>query len=334
MKINRSQIDKLIVARTLYQFTQILSKSEDKYSASAALIILQDAYELVLTAAYDKLFDTSVPEKIKFDDLHKNVIEKIGGIAFSQEMYGMNKARVNTKHYGVLSEPTTTLNFVNISTQAAEKICQTVFNKSFYDIGLLDLISDCESKEFLLKARKLMDKLELFSALIEIRKAIFLEFEKDYSIYDWRQTPQDSTSSILQSLNFSKAPYFCKDKDWIECNVKDPFDYIHLDINQLRYDLLELGIAPADYWNIYRLTPQVAKFEKNSEWHISRESQFLDKKNEIPYEDVNFCFNVATEMIFKKKIHNNKHKSRESKEKYFLNLSSQKKFICKSGCQI
>lgn len=57
------------------------------------MILLQDAYELVLVAAYDKLFATNVPEQIKFDTLHKEVADKIGGIACSQEMYGMNKAR-------------------------------------------------------------------------------------------------------------------------------------------------------------------------------------------------------------------------------------------------
>ena len=174
-----------------------LSNFQDKYSATAALILLQDAYELVLVATHDKLIDTNIPEKISFDSLHKEVTDAIGGIACSQEMYGMNKARVNAKHYGVLAESTTTLNFIEASKQAIEKMCQKAFNRSFSEIGLLDLVPDCESKEFLLKSKELMDQSDLFLALVEIRKAIFIEFEKDYSVYDWRETPNDSASSFI-----------------------------------------------------------------------------------------------------------------------------------------
>lgn len=73
MKGNRSQVDKLIVARTIFQVANTLTNFQDKYSATAALILLQDAYELVLVAAYDKLFDANVPEQIKFDSLHKEL---------------------------------------------------------------------------------------------------------------------------------------------------------------------------------------------------------------------------------------------------------------------
>ncbi|MBS0272606.1 MAG: hypothetical protein JSR85_08190 [Proteobacteria bacterium] len=329
MKESRSQIDKLIVARTIFQLANTLSNFQDKYSATAALILLQDAYELVLVATYDKLIDTNIPEKITFDNLHKEVVDAIGGIACSQEMYGMNKARVNAKHYGVLSESTTTLNFIEASKQAIEKMCQKAFNRSFSEIGLLDLVPDCESKEFLLSAKQFMDKPDLFLALVEIRKAIFIEFEKDYSVYEWRQTPNDTASSLMLSLKLSKAPYYCMDKDWIEKNVKEPFDYIQIDPRELRYELLELGIAPADYWSIRRLTPQVTKFEKSGNWSTGIEDNFLDG-NDISYEDVNFCFDIATEMIFKKKLYKHKHKSRESQGKSFLKLTSQKNLHTKA----
>jgi hypothetical protein len=52
MKGNRSQVDKLIVARTIFQLVNTLSNFQDKYSATAALILLQDAYELVLVATH------------------------------------------------------------------------------------------------------------------------------------------------------------------------------------------------------------------------------------------------------------------------------------------
>jgi hypothetical protein len=329
MKENRSQVDKLIVARTIFQLVNTLSNFQDKYSATAALILLQDAYELVLVATHDKLIDTNIPEKISFDSLHKEVADAIGGIACSQEMYGMNKARVNAKHYGVLAESTTTLNFIEASKQAIEKMCQKAFNRSFSEIGLLDLVPECESKEFLLKAKEFMDQSDLFLALVEIRKAVFIEFEKDYSVYDWRETPNDSVSSFMLSLKISKAPYYCMDKEWVEKNVKEPFDYIQIDHRELRYELLEMGIAPADYWNIRRLTPQVTRFGKTANWRTGIEDHFLDG-NDLLYEDVNFCFDVATEMIFKKKIHRYKHKSRESLGKSFLKLSSQKKLYAKA----
>ena len=119
------------------------------------------------------------------------------------------------------------------------------------------------------------------------------------------------------------------DKEWVDKNVKEPFDYIQIDPRELRYELLEMGISPADYWNIRRLTPQVTKFGKNGNWSTGIEDHFLDG-NDILHEDVNFCFDVATEMIFKKKIHRYKHKSRESLGKSFLKLSSQKKLYAKA----
>lgn len=63
MKENRSQVDKLIVARTIFQLVNTLSNFQDKYSATAALILLQDASDI--NAWWQTLFE-------RFEILHGN----------------------------------------------------------------------------------------------------------------------------------------------------------------------------------------------------------------------------------------------------------------------
>ena len=98
-----------------------------------------------------------------------------------------------------------------------------------------------------------------------------------------------------------KAPYYTRNKQWIDANVREPFDYIQLDHSRIRSDLVEWGINTQDFWNVWRLTPPVFRADKKAKWQIKREPhRFAEGAIEA---NVRYCLDAAITLILKKQDH-------------------------------
>jgi hypothetical protein len=135
----------------------------------------------------------------------------------------------------------------------------------------LELLRDGELKDVLANAQQLFDRGDYLQTLIECRKVIYLAFETWYTIDKFRDPSK--AGGGLGAL--AKAPYYCRNVEWIRQNVKDPFGYIVLDHDALDKELLTEGIEPTSFWNIWRGTPQVFRYEGTTQWLVKRE---LDKE--------------------------------------------------------
>lgn len=244
-------------------------------------------------------------EKISFDELIGEVRKLDIDVKKSGTLKALNKQRVIVKHYGQLAEPTTVRHYFSVSQSVIDDVLQQVFGRTLHELLLYDILKSDEVREHLRRAEEGIASSRFFDALLEIRKAIFLEIEEDYSIVRWKDVSHDDKSSqgLLAALRLGgwKAPYWCSNKEWIDKNVKDPFDYIQIDHERMRIDLLEWGFSTQDFWNLWRLTPSVFRESKEAPWFIKGDVQLLI--NAATEENARYCLDRAYSLILRKQEH-------------------------------
>jgi hypothetical protein len=155
-------------------------------------------------------------------------------------------------------------------TEFLKEAVDTAFGVNFLTVSLLDLFEDGDHKAKLSAAQTAFDNREYLLCLIECRKVIYLLFEHRYDIASFRLLPSTGFFGAL-SLAFSCSPYYMKNPQWIEENVKDPFEFLQVDHDRLDKELLKVGIAPDSYWNIWRGTPAVYIYSGTTNWLVKRD---------------------------------------------------------------
>lgn len=294
----------LLTAKVLLSKAQELCFVEDKFTASSGLIILQDALELIFLAALvEKGVDEhKTLESFSFDQLIGELKKQGIKVIKSGTLKALNKQRVIIKHYGQVSEPQTVGTYYTVAHQAANEVLEQVVGKWLDRIVLNELIRNEETNKYLTDACEALEQEKYFKCLTNIRKAIFIEIEKDYCIYDWKDSDANEPLGLLGfARSGRKAPYYTRNKAWIEQNVNDPFDYIQRDHDRIRQDLLEWGASTQDFWNVGRLTPEVMRLSKDGEWLLKGELkhwyQAATKENAV------FCLDRAVTLLSKKQAH-------------------------------
>jgi hypothetical protein len=280
---------------------------DDKYVASAGLIILQDALELVF---YSLLIEVGIDEDKSienqgFDQLIGDLRKRGYNIPKSGTLKALNKQRVIIKHYGQLSEPDTVKNYFKTARVSTNKLLEQIFKKSLQDIMLDEVIKNEEVKAHIRASIREIAEGNFFDALVDIRKAIFLEVEQSYSIEAWEDFSPNKRPTLSDLLGRGpaglNAPYYTKNKEWIEENVLVPFDYLQLDTEKIKIDLIEWGVSTQDFRNLTTLTPRVYRFNKTEQWVVEERSDFVEKIS--TENNARFCLDRAVALIIKKQNH-------------------------------
>jgi hypothetical protein len=277
----------------------------DKYLATGGIIVLQDAVELVFLAVLmeREVDETEKLESMTFDQMIGS-LRSIGlTVKKSGTLKAMNKLRVTAKHYGQLMEPVTVQGHVNVASFAIDELLKEVIGRSLRDVYLTELVSEGETRGFLeLAARKIEQELWM-EALVEIRKAIFLNFEQDYCIYPFRETERDSRETDMLGFLAGgwKAPLLTKNKEWIRGNVKTPCDYVQVDYERMRLDAMEWGINTQVLQNVRRLTPDAVRLEVGGSWYVRFDAAF--PANSATRENASYCLDLAIDAIRRKALH-------------------------------
>ena len=295
----------IVTARILLDCAHSACMVDDRHTASAGLVVLQDAVELFLYAC---LLEKGVDEKrslenLNFNELIRELKKANLRVIKSATLKAMNKQRVIVKHCGQLADPTTVRQDFEAAQASLDDLLEQVFGKRLNEILLCEIIKNDEVGQHLKAASECVEAGKFFAALVEVRKAIFIEVEEEYCIVGWKDTPRGSPSSLLSLVANGgfKAPWYCKSKEWIEKNVRDPFDYIQLDQERVRLDLLEWGVSTQDFWNVSRLTPSVFRESRDAKWL---------GKGDIPHlvgaateANARYCLDRAFALILKKQQH-------------------------------
>ncbi|MBO0141588.1 hypothetical protein JZX87_10505 [Agrobacterium sp. Ap1] len=295
-------LQSLLVARTLYDQARSLLHSDNKYATSAALVILQDAVELIMKAALieKEVDEVKSFEKSTFDEIMAFLRDNGVAVKKTGTLKAMNKERVIVKHYGQLAEQASVRNYFDACEVATKGILQEVFGKSLHEIYQSELITSAEIRDHLASAEKDIANGKISDALLRIRMAIFIAIEQDYDIAKWANPDKINDLTIWIGRGNS-APYHTKDSAWIAQNVKEPFDFIQMNYEKIKIDLLEWGVNTQDFWNIWRLTPRVYRAEDSNHWSISTFELQSDFRANV--ENAQYCLDRAINLVLKKQHH-------------------------------
>jgi hypothetical protein len=302
--MKESTVHSLVIARTLLERAEPLCNSDDRYLASAGIVLLQDALEAVFYALLIELGidETKNLERKSFDELVGELKSANVSIPKSGTLKALNKQRAFTKHYAQVAEPTTVRTYLAAAREAIEATTRTVIGRSLHDLFIADILADGESKSYLKAAEKAISEQRFLDGLIEIRKAIFVEFEEDYNIYAWRKHDGKTQIGLLEyGWGGWSAPSWKRNKEWIEENVRVPTDYIQIDYQNWRLQAMELGIHTVELQNLRRLTPGVFRSTHKADWSVTYDANF--PSNNATDQNARYCLDRAVSIVLKKQEH-------------------------------
>jgi hypothetical protein len=241
-------------------------------------------------------------ERKSFDELVGELKAADVAVPKSGTIKALNKQRVLTKHYAQVAEPVTVRTYLDAAKETIDAAMNSVLSCTLNNLFITDLLKDGESKIFLQNAEVLIRNEEFLSALTEIRKAIFVEFEEQYNIYGWRDYEGAQEGPLASAYRGGwRAPYWTRKKEWIEKYVKVPSDFIQIDHQDWKMQAMELGIHTGELHNLQRLTPSVFRSNKKSKWSVIYDAAY--PTNNATAENARYCLDRAISIALKKQEH-------------------------------
>ena len=308
--MKEATVHSLLIGKTLLDQAIPLCSSVDRYKASAGLSILQDAIEIFFIALLIELGvdEQKALESKSFDELVGELKKAGVPVPKSGTLKALNKQRVLTKHYAQVADSTTVKGYLDAAVVAIDASLLYVTEKSLSGILLTEILDECEAKDFLMQAGRLIERGNFLPGLVEIRKAFYVFFEFDYDIQGWRdvedQTHRPGLADILRGGR--KSPCWARNRKWIEENVKKPAHYILIDHEQWRVDAMEKEISAVELHNLRRLTPAVIRDQSSGAWLIEYDVHY--EINNANDGNARYCLDRAIVAISKAQEHKKSHR--------------------------
>jgi hypothetical protein len=259
---------RLLLSRYLFELALQNVRAQQETGDAACVNLLQDATEVFLVAALDHL-NAALKPKTEFSQYLDKLSEVLDWpLPYRRRLMEINKVRVASKHDGIPPNRTEVDGYLADTRAFLEQVCHRALDVDFWTISLVDLLDEDEAKAFLQAAEAAHRAKKYSECLIECRKAFFVTFEKAYD------TQVDLRGSF--GILGSRAPYYAREKNDIEKRVSDHFDYIVLDHAQVDRDLMREGIDHTAFWNVWRLTPSVYRYEKTDPWRVKHDPRLVD----------------------------------------------------------
>ena len=304
MELEQSVVKKIQMSKMLYDLGNECFKSQYNIEKiGTGVILLQDSVEIFLLAVCEQL-NISLDERVAFPGLLSKIEKKINEeIPLKRQMLNLNTQRVNIKHLG-FSPPNydDCKEFVNEVKLFFLEVSNRYLKTDYESISFLELLKNDKVKELLEQAENFYKNKKFKECQINCRKALYLEFEKDYDIRGFERESELSASNDLQNSlqrllsTFTKAPSYARNMQYIEKNVKEPVDYIVIDRISFEIDLKNYGINSLDFRNIRNITPNMYYFEDEDEWAIKDEYKY-ENYNE---ENAEYCLRKTIEILLLK----------------------------------
>jgi hypothetical protein len=307
-------IRRICLARHLYELSRESLKSANDLYLFSGVNLLQDAVEAFLVATAD-FVGASLDEKTNFDKYFVLINEKIAPkeLSFKNRLLRLNKIRVNSKHHGIQPARDECQRLSIAVREFFDEVSSSILGVNFSTVSAIDLMHTGETKDLLLAAKVAFDNKDYAACAIDCRKAIYLELENSYDIASFK----DDVKPRGLLGRFSKAPFFARSKDYIEQKVLEPTDYIVYDHIDLDQELLKYSIDSTDFWNVWRLTPEVYR-TMDKEWVLKHDFGKLDK--EILTDTIEYIFNTTVDILLA--VHAKKESIKTSSNQiYYLELA-------------
>ena len=264
--ISEPVIKRLTLSRYLFELALQNANALQETADAACIHLIQDGIEVFFLAAFDHL-DITVVGRTDFPQYLDKLTEKINyELPFRRRLLEINRVRVHSKHEGIPPNRKEVNGYVTDARRFLEQVCEKVFGVDFWTISLVHLLDEGEQKTLLREAQKVFKERKYLECMIECRKAFYLAFEQDYDI-------KKDLENRIGLLFGSRAPYYARNKEYADKNVKTPFDYIVLDYAGIDAELMKEGMDNTTFWNVWRLTPQVYRHVEGDEWLVKHELQ-------------------------------------------------------------
>jgi hypothetical protein len=271
--INAKTINRILLARRLYELACDHLKSELDLSLSIGVNLLQDSVEAFLIAIAAHV-QADIGDRTPFDQYFDAINKKTGKVLpLRTRLTDLNKLRVNSKHRGLAPAKSEVSELPIIVRTFFEEVSSSLLGYPFASISLIDLMKDGEAKDLLKQATTSFKNGAYEDCLVACRKAIYVRIESGYDILPWA----DGKQNLGLMLMASKSPDYARGPEYVEKYVREPTDYIVLDRDKIEIEFIKLGIDSQSFWNIWRLTPEVYRYDRDGEWVVKREFIKVDE---------------------------------------------------------
>lgn len=264
-------VRRISLARHLYQLGKSSLESSNDMHLFAAVNLLQDAVEAFLIAVSDYV-QAEIDQNTKFDKYFVLINDKIfpKELPFKSKLLRLNRIRVDSKHYGIQPARDECDRVVVSVREFFDEVSSSVLGVNFSTVSAIDLLAAGEIKDLLLEAKTAHEAGDHETCVVACRKVLYVAVEDRYDVSQFREA---KPLGLLARIN--RAPYFARDPQYIQENVKDPTDYIVRDHSRIDQDLLKDGVDTTAFWNVWRLTPEVYRSE-DKQWVIKHDFGKLD----------------------------------------------------------
>lgn len=309
-------LNRIILSRHLYGLGLDACKSSNDKFLFAAVNLLQDSVEAFLLALAHHV-NAAIDQNTKFDKLFDLINAKISSkeLSFRNKLISVNRIRINSKHYGIQPNRDEVERLFVSVREFFEETSTNCFGVFFNTVSLIDLLHDGEVKKLLIEAKSQLEDGNFSECAINCRKAIYLEFEKDFDVSRFREGAKTKGLPGFWA-RMSRAPYYTRDKEYIAKNVKNPTDYIIIDHSVLDQELLKYSIDSTSFWNVWRLTPEVWR-DDDRNWYVKRDFDKLDY-NHIK-DHIEYIYSTTADIIYSITIKKASIKTQNYQE-YFVEL--------------
>lgn len=310
--MNIETIRQVCLARHLYELGISSLRSSNDLHLFAAMNLLQDAVEAFLIAVGEHV-GVTIDQNTKFDKYFSQIDDKIKPkeLPFKLKLVRLNRIRVDSKHYGIQPSRDECDRLAVSVREFFDEASNSLLGVSFSTVSALDLLDEGEVKQTLVEAKLALEDGHLVTCSINCRKALYLEIEQHYDVAEFKDgKPQNPLAG------YTLAPFYAQSKEYIEKRVLDPTDFIVRDHSRIDQELLTQGVGTTDFWNIWRLTPEVYK-TKDNVWIVKHDFDKLDPL--LLADKADYIFSTTIDVVLA--IHTNRKRMRSSEYgRYYLDL--------------
>ncbi|WP_349020307.1 hypothetical protein [Methyloglobulus sp.] len=309
-------VRRLTLARHLYELGSASLRSANDIHLFSAVNLFQDSVEAFLVAVADYV-GAALDQHTHFDQYFVKINNQIApkGLPFKNKLIRLNNIRVSSKHYGIQPARDECNRLALTIREFFDEVSNVLLGVTFSSVSAIDLLRDGETKVVLLDAKNALEAEEFEVCAICCRKALFLEIERAYDISAYKDGKP--VGGLLGG--FTKAPYFSRNKQYIDENIYDPTDFIVYDHSSVNEKLLTEGADNIAFWNVWRLTPEVYK-TKEGNWVIKHEFSKLDEK--VLTDKIEYIFSATLDVVLS--IHRTRQATQWTDHNtYYLNLNQE-----------
>ncbi|MGL1862680.1 MAG: hypothetical protein OCC46_09175 [Pseudodesulfovibrio sp.] len=297
-----SALRKLCLAKHQYHTALLSIRSSNEFAICTGLIQLQDSVESFLLAVAEHL-EVEIKENSNFhsyiDSINKKIDPRI--LPYRQELNRLNKLRVNAKHYAIFPNQKEVESLKTSIANFFVDVSGDLLETNFATATITDAFDKEDVKLFLDKAYTAYEKGAYPEVLVQCRRAIFLDIEKDYDISMFKDG--EKPKGLLGP--YSSAPHYALNQEYIKTYVKEPTGYIVLDHGKLDAELTKNGADHSTFWNIWRITPSVY-CDADGKWYTKHEYGLFDEEG---IEDrADYVLQAATDILISRSIYRSKFK--------------------------